>query len=172
MDANERRKKIYESIVSSGTPLKGGDLARVFGVSRQVIVQDVALLRAQGKEIIATPEGYVLPVSEENRAVRLAMCSHYGFEAMRSELYTVVDMGGVVEDIQVPHAVYGEIIAPLLLHSRRQVDAFVDHEGWGESAPLSALTEGIHLHKISAVDEQTLDAVFEALRGKGFLVQG
>lgn len=171
MDANARREAIYQAIGKSDQPIKGGELARRFAVSRQVIVQDVALLRAHGREILATPDGYVLPAPERNGCVRVVMCRHTGIERMRQELYAVVDAGGVVEDVLVSHAVYGELRAPLLLRSRRQVDDFADHAGWKKAAPLSTLTGGVHYHTISAPDPKTLDAIVEALDAAGLLSQ-
>ena len=112
-----------------------------------------------------------MPAHVQNACVRVAMCRHMGLERMRCELYAVVDAGGVVEDVVVSHAVYGELRAPLLLKSRRQVDEFTDHPGWLEAEPLSTLTGGVHLHTISAPDEKTLDAIFERLRAQGLLIE-
>ena len=168
MDANTRREAIYSAIKKSSVPLKGSELAKQFGVSRQVIVQDVALLRAHGRDILATPEGYMLP-GEKRGCVRVVMCDHTGIEMMRRELYTVVDAGGVVEDVIVSHAVYGEMRAPLMLKSRRQVDRFAEHEGWKQAAPLSTLTGGVHLHTLSAPDEETMEEIVCALRESGLI---
>lgn len=171
MDANARREGIYQAISESAQPVKGGELARQFGVSRQVIVQDVALLRAHGREILATPEGYVLPAQEKRGCVRVVMCRHTGIERMRQELYAVVDAGGVVEDVVISHAVYGELRAPLLLRSRRQVDDFADHTGWKQAAPLSTLTGGVHYHTLRAPDEDSMAAIVRALEASGILME-
>lgn len=171
MDANVRRDEIVRLIVKSPRPVKGGALSKALGVSRQVIVQDVALLRARGLDILATPAGYVLPAQKKGGCVRVAMCRHEGLERMRLELYTAVDAGGVVEDVVVSHAVYGELRAPLLLKSRREVDEFADHPGWREASPLSTLTGGVHFHTMSAPDEETLDAIFDALHAQGLLIE-
>lgn len=171
MDANVRREEIYQAIAGSAQPMKGGELARQFGVSRQVIVQDVALLRAHGREILATPEGYVLPMRESRGCVRVVMCRHWGIEGMRQELYAVVDAGGVVEDVVIDHAVYGELRAPLLLRSRRQVDDFADHAGWKKAAPLSTLTGGVHYHTLRAPDEATMEAIVRTIARTGMLVE-
>lgn len=88
---------------------------------------------------------------------------------MREELYAVVDAGAVVEDIVVSHPVYGEFRAMLMLASRRQVDDFVENPGWQEASPLSVLTDGLHLHTLTAPDERTLDVAFSELERRGFL---
>ena len=172
MDAAQRRTEILARIERAHQPVKGGALAKELSVSRQVIVQDVALLRAKGHPILATPEGYILPAVTSPGCARVAACIHTGFERMREELYTVVDAGATVEDIVVSHPVYGEFRAMLMLRSRRQVDDFVENPGWQEASPLSVLTEGLHLHTITAPDERTLDIVFESLAKRGFLVSG
>ena len=172
MDAVQRRTEILTRIERAHQPVKGGVLAKELAVSRQVIVQDVALLRAKGHPILATPEGYILPAVTPSGCARVAACIHTGFERMREELYTVVDAGATVEDIVVSHPVYGEFRAMLMLRSRRQVDDFVENPGWQEASPLSVLTDGLHLHTITAPDERTLDIVVEALAKRGFLVTG
>ena len=171
MDAAQRREEIYRAIKESNAPIKGSELARQFAVSRQIIVQDVALLRALGREILATPDGYILPVQSHTDCIRVVMCDHTGIEQMRRELYAVVDAGGIVEDVIVSHAVYGEMRAPLILKNRRQIDCFAEHEGWKQAAPLSTLTGGVHLHTLRAPDEETMDAIVSALREAGMLVE-
>ena len=112
----------------------------------------------------------MLPAAAPAPCARAVLCAHEGFERMREELYAVVDAGATVEDIVVTHPVYGEFRAMLMLSSRRQVDAFVRNAGWQEAAPLSALvTDGVHLHTLTAPDERTLDAACDALRRGGFL---
>ncbi|WP_102409943.1 3H domain-containing protein [Beduinella massiliensis] len=169
MDATQRRAEILSRFEHARQPVKGGVLAKELSVSRQVIVQDVALLRAKGHPILATPDGYVLPAAAPSPCARVAACIHTGFERMREELYAVVDAGAVVEDIVVSHPVYGEFRAMLMLASRRQVDDFVENPGWQEASPLSVLTDGLHLHTLTAPDERTLDVAFSELERRGFL---
>lgn len=105
-----------------------------------------------------------------NINVDYALLMNVGLDAKRAELYAVVDAGATVEDIVVTHPVYGEFRAMLMLSSRRQVDAFVENAAWQDAAPLSALlTDGAHLHTLTAPDERTLDAACDALRRGGFL---
>lgn len=172
MDAMQRRAEILSRIERATRPVKGGALAKELSVSRQVIVQDVALLRAKGHSILATPEGYILPSAAPSNCARVAACIHTGFERMREELYAIVDAGATVEDIVVAHPVYGEFRAMLMLRSRRQVDDFVENPGWQEASPLSVLTDGLHLHTITAPDERTLDIAFGELQRRGILAPG
>ena len=56
-----RRRRILERLRPQASPIPASELAREFRVSRQCLVQDVAILRASGQEILATPRGYRLP---------------------------------------------------------------------------------------------------------------
>ena len=60
LNAKERRQAILEQLKRAEKPVSATALARQYGVSRQIIVGDVALLRAGGEPISATPRGYVL----------------------------------------------------------------------------------------------------------------
>lgn len=124
MNAAERRIKITHLLAQSDGPVSATALAAQCGVSRQIIVGDVALLRAGGLAVLATPRGYILenpaaPVYAERRVV-----CHHGDERLREELYTVVDLGGALIDVTVEHPVYGQICAPLHIFSRFDADAF------------------------------------------------
>ena len=59
-EGGKRRDGILSLLEESDTPLSGTELAHRFKVSRQVIVQDIALLRAEDKKILSTYRGYVL----------------------------------------------------------------------------------------------------------------
>lgn len=56
MSGEERRGKIIQALKNSDKAVSATTLAKEFDVSRQVIVQDVALLRANGK-IYFVPTG-------------------------------------------------------------------------------------------------------------------
>ena len=60
MNGDERRKKIINILSSSKSPVAGVALAKELDVSRQVIVQDIALLRANGAAIFSTNRGYLI----------------------------------------------------------------------------------------------------------------
>lgn len=171
MNAAERRTKITHLLAQAQGPLSATALAAQCGVSRQIIVGDVALLRAGGLSVLATPRGYVLenlaaaPAYAEKRVV-----SHHIDDLLRDELYTVVDLGGAVIDVTVEHPIYGQITAPLHIFSRYDADAFCKKIEQPGARPLCDLTGGIHLHTLRAADNATLDRVIQGLRDKGFLL--
>lgn len=164
----ERRQEILRLMAASQRPLSGAWLAEHFSVSRQVIVQDIALIRAAGKEIISTNRGYVLKVPLQAR--RSVKCYHTD-EQITDELYAVVDLGGCVEDVYVNHKVYGQLRARLDVASRRDADRFVESIHSGMSTPLKSVTSGYHYHTILADSPETLDLIEVALRKKGFLCE-
>ena len=168
MDNTTRRDKILESIKNSSTPVSATQLSKMMGVSRQVIVGDVALLRAEGKEIISTPRGYVSGSKQKSVTRRIAV--NHTAEDTQTELYTLVDEGCTVEDVIVEHPIYGQLIGGLRLSSRYDVDEFIRRSEEENATPLSALTEGIHLHTLSAHSEEQLDRAIEKLKKLGFLL--
>lgn len=159
-----RRKEILEYLTNSVTPVSGTALARKFQVSRQVIVQDIALLRAKNWEILSTNRGYIMnhPKSVE----RIFWVCHNG-DQIEEELNAVVDLGGVIVDVSVQHQVYGELRAPLNIRSRRQVQQFLEDIQSGRSKPLTNLTSGHHCHKICAESEEILDMIQDAFMKMG-----
>ena len=159
MTGVQRRKKILEMLGQSSTPLSGGALGRAVGVSRQVVVQDIALLRTEGHPVLATARGYVLEVPHQTERL-FKMCE---------ELNTIVDLGGEVLDVMVNHRIYGKVSAPLNIRSRRDVEAFVENIRTGRSTPLLNVTSGYHFHHVAADQEEILDEIEAALREKGFL---
>ena len=166
MTAEERRKAILETLRASATPCNASVLADTYGVSRQVVVTDIALLRAAGISIIATPRGYVMG-REETGIVRRIACRHNSYDTS-NELYLIVDNGCTVVDVVVEHPVYGELVGSLQLKSRYDVGQFIAKSS--QSQPLSALTGGVHLHTILSPDEETFERVCKALAEAGFLI--
>ena len=156
MSGKERREEILQRITNSKTPVSGAALAKSCEVSRQVIVQDIALIRAAGYDVIATNRGYI--------------CSSTVRE-MQDELNTIVDFGGVVLDVIVRHEVYGELRAELNISSRNKVALFMEEIRQGKSRPLKNITSGEHFHTVSADSAQTLDLIEEELRKKDYLVR-
>lgn len=165
----DRREDIISLIEHSATPVSATKLAKHFGVSRQIIVGDIALLRAAGKEIIATPKGYVIP-AEKNGYVKTIAVKHNMME-MEDELNTIVDEGGIVENVIVEHSVYGELRGNLDISSRYDVKKFLDDIIETQSAPLSTLTDGVHLHTILCADEAMYQRIIKALDEKGYLLK-
>ncbi|MBQ7758528.1 transcription repressor NadR [Anaerotignum sp.] len=168
MNGAERRKQILTLIKGSSTPLSGGTLGSALGVSRQVIVQDIALLRTEGHSILATARGYLLDAPTET--VRLFKVCH-DEKRTEEELTTIVDLGGCILDVMVNHRVYGKVSAPLNIKNRRDVQAFLKHLKSGKSSPLLNVTSGYHFHRVSAESEEILDEIEEALRQKNFLTE-
>lgn len=147
--------------------MTGTDLAQRFGVSRQVIVQDIALLRAGGAQVLATPQGYLITRSTGLQAV--LACCHAG-EQIEEEMGVVVDYGGKILDVIVDHPVYGELRGNLLIGNRRDLALFLAALRKTAASPLSALTGGVHLHTIEVRDQAMLQEIIEALQKKGFLL--
>lgn len=171
MNAAERRTKITHLLKQATSPVSATVLASQCGVSRQVIVGDVALLRAGGLTVLSTPRGYVLdsPAAVPAYVECHVVCRH-GEERMQEELYTVVDLGGALIDVTVEHPVYGQICAGLHIFSRFDADEFCKKLKRPDIRPLCDLTGGIHLHTLRAADEKTLNRVVQGLQEKGLLL--
>lgn len=168
LNGAQRRNKIITMLRQSQKPLSGAALGSETGVSRQVVVQDIALLRTEGYDIVATARGYVLSGSEQ--AMRIFKTFHTD-ERTEEELKTIVDFGGCVVNVMVNHRVYGKVSAPLNIRNRRDVQIFMEELKSGKSTPLLNVTSGYHFHQVTADREEILDEIEEALRKKGFLTE-
>ena len=166
MSGAERRKRILEMMREASAPLSGGALGKATGVSRQVVVQDIALLRTEGHPILATARGYIL--DQPKHAVR-RFKTHHATERTEEELTLIVDLGGCVLDVMVNHRVYGKISAPLNIKNRRDVQHFMENLRTGKSTPLLNVTSGYHFHNVSADSEEILDEIEAALKEHNFL---
>lgn len=171
MGAWERREKILETLIKNRKPVKGTDLSKKFNVSRQVIVQDIALLRARGEDILATPQGYIIPRAyREDKLTRKIVCKHEGYDEIEDELKTIIDLGGKIVDVIVEHPLYGEIKSPLEISSRLDLKEFMENIRKTKAEPLSSLTEGIHIHTIEIEDEESFQRIKKALIRKKYLI--
>ena len=168
MNAAQRRERILTRLNSAGAPLSASTLAAELGVSRQIVVGDVALLRAGGAQIDATPRGYQLHPAEKGYTGILA-CVHSTEDEMRTELYTVVDQGGIVVDVAVENSLYGELRGNLNLASRYDVDNFIQQAADTPECLLSRMTGGVHLHTLCCPDEKTSHRIEAALENAGVL---
>lgn len=168
MTGSDRRQEILKNIKESDRPVSGSKLAKDYDVSRQVIVQDIALLRASGYDIISTNRGYVL--EGQTCAERVFKVRHTD-EQLETELCTIVDLGGQVKNVMVNHKVYGHIEAELGITSRRKVKEFLADIESGKSTPLKNITSDYHYHTVTADSEETLGLIEEELRKLGFLVE-
>lgn len=151
LSAQQRRKALISSISDSPVPVSASALAAQFSVSRQVIVGDIALLRASGADISATPRGYVISRAQQGQLYTLA-CIH-GFEDTAKELNIMVDNGCTVVDVIVEHPIYGQISGQLDITSRYDAAQFVEKLSTEDAPPLSSLTGGVHLHTLICPDE-------------------
>lgn len=167
-----RREIILEILHKAYQPVSGTELASRMGVSRQVIVQDIALLRATDKNILSTNKGYIWFTEKENavRKRRTFKVNHCR-EDIQDELYTFVDFGGKVLDVVVEHEIYGQIMVDLIINSRADADAFVKKVNENKTKPLTDLTDGVHFHTVEADSDAILDKIEEELNKKGYLIK-
>jgi transcriptional regulator of NAD metabolism len=169
----ERRRELLLTWLRESTePITGSALAKKTNVSRQVIVQDVSLLKARNEPIIATSQGYVYFRKEDsmNRVTRV-IAVHHAFKDTANELYILVDHGATVKDVSVEHPIYGDLTALLMHRSRRDVDIFLKSLKDTGASLLSKLTDGTHLHTIEAETEWQLDEACAALKKAGYLLE-
>ena len=168
MGGEERRERLVALLGSADVPVSGADLARELGVSRQVIVQDIALIRRDGVDVASTHRGYVLARPSVPR--RMFKVRH-GEERVQEELDLIVDLGATVEDVVVNHRSYGVISVALGVSSRRDVTRYLADIATSKSTPLSRITSGYHFHHVTAPSEEILDEEQQALDEHGFLVE-
>ena len=168
MNNIERREQIIQILKESSTPVSGSRLAAMLGVSRQVIVQDVALLRTQ-QSILATAQGYLLYAPAKDPCRRTFLVRHTA-EQIADELNSIVEAGGHVIDVVVEHDVYGQIRADLNLRSIHDVAHFCQLLKKSVSGPLFPISAGIHLHTVEAESEAVLDNIATCLSRKGYLL--
>jgi len=168
LTGSERRQDMLNRMKESGRPIAGHELAAFYQVSRQVVVQDIALIRAAGHDVLSTNRGYILNVPRASS--RIFKVSHTDKD-MEDELLTIVDLGGTVVNVMVNHRVYGKLRADLGIDSRRKVNEFMEDMRSGKSSPLKNITSNYHYHLVEADNERVLDMIEEALKNKGFLVE-
>ena len=170
MDGQKRRTAIARTLEQAQAPVNATALAKEHSVSRQVIVGDIALLRASGMDITATPRGYIIPRSVTGTAHTFA-CRHTD-EQMESELHAMVDQGCTVLDVTVEHPIYGQLTGALNLSNRYEVSQFIARCREEGATPLSQLTDGIHLHTVLCPNEDAFARVQTTLRELGVLLEG
>lgn len=172
MDGDSRRERILRLLEQGDRPVSGAEFSKLLGVSRQVIVQDIALLRAVNKNILSTNKGYLLFEDGQHKGrVKRSFYVRHGKEDILPELYTVVDCGGKVLDVVVEHPVYGQIMADLIINSRADADSFMRQVEENGSRPLYELTHGFHYHTVEAACAARLDRIEEELAQKGYLIK-
>jgi len=166
MKADERRKAIANMLTTEQKAVSGAALSAEFGVSRQIIVQDINMLRKSGYDILSTHSGYVIqktPLKE--RVFKL----HHTTDQTEDELNLIVNLGGTVVDVFVWHKVYGKVVAPLNISSPNHVKQFIEGVRSGKSTELMNITGGYHYHTVRAESEEALYNIFRSLEAKHFI---
>ena len=165
----KRRNSIIEMLSFLDFPITGSELARKFEVSRQVIVQDIAVLRASGYNIIAASNGYFVPKLNSSNLIYSFYSKHQDIDEIEDELVIIIENGGKVINVQVEHPVYGEIVCPLIINNIRELNLFLKRVHESSAKPLSYLTGGNHIHSIEVPDEKTYEIIINKLKSKGYV---
>lgn len=170
MTGDERRSKILQKLQETDIPLSGTALAKAFHVSRQIIVQDIALMRAENHSILSTNKGYLLrnENAEDAQPKRVFFVKHT-VEQIRDEFNAVIELGGKILDVAVEHELYGQICVDLLIENAADVADFCEKFQNCRDNPLNILTGNCHYHTVSAPSERLLDLIENELRSMGIL---
>ena len=169
MKAADRRKAIVNLLLSSIEAISGGKLSEEFGVSRQIIVQDITVLKGSGYDILSTHNGYIIQKSPLKERVFKV---YHTTEQTEDELTTIVNLGGTVVDVFVWHKVYGKMTAPLNIFSTLHINQFIEGVRSGKSTELMNITGGYHYHTVRADSEDVLNRIQNALEERGYIAQG
>ena len=167
----DRKENILKILQSTSKPVTGSELAKLLGVSRQVVVQDVAILRAQGINIMATPQGYLMMNQGVETAKRAVLAVKHLPEQTEEELNILVDHNIRIIDVIIEHQIYGELRGYLMLNSRADVMKFMENVKAEKVTLLSSLTGGVHLHTVEYDDELNLHQAKEKLSENNFLAK-
>jgi len=167
MKADDRRKALVNCLMSEQKAVSGTALAERFGVSRQIIVQDISVLKAAGYDIVPTHYGYII---NSTPLVERVFKLKHTTEQTEDELNLIVDLGGTVVDVFVWHKVYGKVTAKLNIFSRLHVKQFIEGVRTGKSTELMNITGGYHYHTVSADNEEILDLISKELDNRGYTV--
>ena len=165
MNSIERRQKIKELL--GVNPIKGAELAQRFNVTRQVIVKDISILKAEGLEIISTSSGYIL---NSNIGVRTIITVKHSEDKIKDELGIIIKYGGVIEDITIEHTLYGKITGKIMIKTLHDIDIFMDKVRNLDIDVLSSAAGGVHLHTIYTENQESMDNIIKELRDSGYLI--
>ncbi len=163
MNGEERRLLIISRLKETNNPISATRLAEEFLVTRQIIVADIALLRAAGHNIRAEHRGYVLDTADNNDGILKQIVVKHGKDSVQDEFYAIIDNGGKVLDVIVEHLIYGMISVKLNIANRYEADVFVSQINETGVNPLSVLTEGLHIHTVSVPNEQSFQRIVDKL---------
>lgn len=172
LDGTARRAAIVEYLKTKSKPVNGTELTKFFSVSRQIIVQDIALLRAENRNILSTNKGYMLfqPQDKRTGCTAVIMVRHSAEQTME-EMQSIVDYGGSMLNVSVDHDLYGQIQVDLVINDMQDAEEFCRKMEHSKSKPLKELTEGNHYHTIQAPSEKALELIKQELREKGMLIE-
>ena len=171
MTGEERREKILQKLKEQGPPLSGAALAKLFSVSRQVIVQDIALMRAENHGILSTNKGYLFRAEEtENTQPKRVFYVKHTTQQVLDEFMAVIDLGGKILDVAVEHEIYGQIRVDLLIETAQDAADFSQRLLNCRDNPLKVLTDDCHYHTVTAPSEKLLDLIQQELAAMGLLV--
>ncbi|WP_087972120.1 transcription repressor NadR [Oceanobacillus rekensis] len=170
MSSANRQQLIITKLKDAKEPISGSDFAKETNVSRQVIVQDVSILKAKNEPIIATSQGYVYLRDNKDVLERRVIACKHNDEQTQEELYIIVDHGVTVKDVKVEHAVYGDLTASIRVSNRREVDHFLEKINTSGATYLSSLTDGVHLHTLEADTKDKIEAACQELKKAGILI--
>lgn len=168
MTGSERRKELLNILNNSEKPVSGSKLAEKLHVSRQVIVQDITLLRSTGNDIMSTHRGYV--INKNNEYTRVFKVIHAD-EDVEKELSLIVDLGGRIKDVFIYHKVYNIVRGELNIKSRMDIRNYLEEIRSGKSSLLKNVTSGYHYHTVTADSEKILDIIQDELKKAGFLAE-
>ena len=170
MSSNERRERLLQILKKSDEPVKGSELSAELQVSRQVVVKDIALLRASGLEIIATSNGYIVLDSVKNE-FKIKCKNHNSDDELYDELQTIIDLGGKVKDVIVEHPTYGVLKADLNVATNRDLRNFMQKAATNEFKQLSVLSPDYHIHTIEVDNDEIFEEIKKELRDKNILFE-
>ena len=166
MKAAERRTAIANLLLASSVAISGGKLAAEFGVSRQIIVQDITVLKGSGYDILSTHNGYIIQSSPlKERVFKM----HHTTEQTEDELTAITELGGTVVNVFVWHKVYGKMVAPLNIFSPLHIRQFIEGVRSGKSSELMNITGGYHYHTVRAESDEILDRIGRVMSERGYI---
>ena len=170
MNAQLRRSEILRMLSENEACINAAQLAQHFGVTRQIIVSDVALLRANGHRIQATRKGYSLEKSLPVEELRSVVCRHRGDQVL-DEFYMIVDNGGSIASVVVEHPIYGQLSADLNICSRYDAQEFVQRQLETQASQLCDLTGGLHIHMLRVPSEDAFRRIVNGLKELDILAE-
>ena len=169
MNSEERRNEIIKMLTQADEPISGTAFANKFNVTRQIIVKDIALIKAANHKILATARGYILEKNNINSVTMTVKVCHSA-DKIQDELELIVDLGGSVLTTSVEHPYYGDLGEALNIRSRKDIKNFMKRINETGCEPLLSLTKGVHNHVIQAENQESLNEIYEALKSKGYLI--